>query len=121
MQLLRNHWPSTEGNNNNITMLKQIFLWWIQAFFFVVSQGYFKNAVFAFVPLARKYTIPIRTSAATNDIVSTTASQLFMARRNKKSNRQYVDDLNRWYDEVDDDASPDDVFWEEMELSLIHI
>ena len=26
-----------------------------------------------------------------------------------------MDDFNRWYDNVDDNASPDDVFWEEME------
>lgn len=39
---------------------------------------------------------------------------LRMARR-KRINRQDQDDLNRWYEDVDDNASPDDVFWEEME------
>lgn len=33
----------------------------------------------------------------------------------RKRNRGVDDDLNRWYDNVDADASPDDVFWEEME------
>lgn len=37
---------------------------------------------------------------------------VLMAKRNKK---QDDDDLNRWYDDVDSNASPDDVFWEEME------
>jgi xanthine phosphoribosyltransferase len=29
--------------------------------------------------------------------------------------RQDIDDLNRWYDAVKEDATPDDVFWEEMD------
>ena len=38
------------------------------------------------------------------------------AKRNKRAQaRQDEADLNRWYETVDADASPDDVFWEEME------
>jgi xanthine phosphoribosyltransferase len=39
------------------------------------------------------------------------------AKRTRKQppKTQDPDDLNRWYDSVDADASPDDVFWEEME------
>ena len=38
------------------------------------------------------------------------------AKRNKRAqSKQDEADLNRWYDSVDDNASPDDVFWEEME------
>lgn len=38
------------------------------------------------------------------------------AKRNKRAQaRQDEADLNRWYESVDADASPDDVFWEEME------
>jgi xanthine phosphoribosyltransferase len=38
------------------------------------------------------------------------------AKRNKRAqSRQDEADLNRWYESVDADASPDDVFWEEME------
>jgi hypothetical protein len=40
-------------------------------------------------------------------------SLLLHAKRNK--NRLDEDDLNRWYDQVDEDATPDKVFWEEME------
>lgn len=41
-------------------------------------------------------------------------SQSFLlAKRNK--NRRDGDDLNSWYDDVDDDATPEGVFWEEME------
>ena len=37
-----------------------------------------------------------------------------MAKRKNKQGGD-SDDLNRWYDDVDSNASPDDVFWEEME------
>lgn len=38
------------------------------------------------------------------------------AKRNKKqTSKQDQEDLDRWYQEVDKDASPDSVFWEEME------
>ena len=41
---------------------------------------------------------------------------VLFAKRNKKAqSREDAEDLNRWYDSVDADASPDDVFWEEME------
>jgi hypothetical protein len=43
----------------------------------------------------------------------TPKSIFFQAKRNK--NRLDEDDLNRWYDDVDDDATPDKVFWQEME------
>jgi xanthine phosphoribosyltransferase len=33
----------------------------------------------------------------------------------KQQSRQDADDLNRWYESVDSAATPDDVFWEEME------
>ena len=38
------------------------------------------------------------------------------AKRNKRAQaRQDEADLNRWYESVDTDKSPDDIFWEEME------
>ena len=40
------------------------------------------------------------------------------ARRNKdkrQQSKQDADDLNRWYESVDAAATPDDVFWQEME------
>jgi hypothetical protein len=40
-------------------------------------------------------------------------SLLLQAKRSK--NRVDQDDLNRWYDDVDENATPDKVFWEEME------
>ena len=33
----------------------------------------------------------------------------------RKKNQRDTDDFNRWYEDVDDNASPDDVFWEEMQ------
>jgi inosine/xanthosine triphosphate pyrophosphatase family protein len=33
----------------------------------------------------------------------------------RKKNQRDLDDFNRWYDVVDDNATPDNVFWEEME------
>jgi len=33
----------------------------------------------------------------------------------KRKNQRDLDTFNNWYDEVDNDATPDDVFWEEME------
>jgi len=37
-------------------------------------------------------------------------------RRNKNEQaRQDIEQFNRWYDRVDDDATPDNVFWDEME------
>ena len=45
-----------------------------------------------------------------------TITSALAAKRNRRQNsRQDDDDLNRWYDSVDDNASPDDVFWKEME------
>ena len=41
---------------------------------------------------------------------------LLFAKRNKNQNRYDGDnDPNRWYDSVGDDATPDKVFWEEMD------
>ena len=33
----------------------------------------------------------------------------------KRKKNQRDDDFSSWYDNVDENASPDDVFWEEME------
>jgi xanthine phosphoribosyltransferase len=47
---------------------------------------------------------------------TTTTSTVLHAKRNKRAQaKQDEADLNRWYESVDADASPDDVFWEEME------
>jgi xanthine phosphoribosyltransferase len=40
---------------------------------------------------------------------------ILSAKRKTASKTQDPDDMNRWYDAVDTDASPDDVFWDEME------
>jgi hypothetical protein len=42
---------------------------------------------------------------------------LLAAKRNRKQggSKSDDDDLYRWYDDVDENASPDDVFWSEME------
>jgi xanthine phosphoribosyltransferase len=44
------------------------------------------------------------------------ATTFMHAKRNRRDqSKQDEDYLNRWYDAVDADASPDDIFWEEME------
>jgi xanthine phosphoribosyltransferase len=43
-------------------------------------------------------------------------SELWHAKRNRQ--RDTSDDLNRWYEAVDENATPDDVFWEEMERQI---
>jgi len=43
-----------------------------------------------------------------------TTTILFPKRSRGKSNNNY-DDMNQWYDDVDENATPDDVFWEEQE------
>jgi hypothetical protein len=49
-------------------------------------------------------------------LLSTVSLTRMMAKRNTKNNRRGDDDdLNRWYDDVDENATPDKVFWEEME------
>ena len=46
----------------------------------------------------------------------TVSSSALHAKRNKRAQaKQDEADLNRWYESVDENASPDDVFWEEME------
>mmetsp|Transcript_51096 Transcript_51096/g.123337 ORF Transcript_51096/g.123337 Transcript_51096/m.123337 type:complete len:975 (-) Transcript_51096:1262-4186(-) len=45
----------------------------------------------------------------------TTTMMLARRNKNRRSGTDDEDDLNRWYDEVDKDATPDEVFWEEME------
>jgi hypothetical protein len=54
-------------------------------------------------------TIATTTSSSTN----TPSSSVLFAKRKKDSSSS--DDLNRWYDSVDDNATPDGVFWEEMD------
>ena len=44
-----------------------------------------------------------------------TSLSLLFAKRNKNKLSADIQDLNRWYDNVDGDATPDNVFWEEME------
>jgi xanthine phosphoribosyltransferase len=47
---------------------------------------------------------------------SVTTTTCWLAKRNKKqAANQDADDLDRWYGSVNADASPDDVFWEEMQ------
>ena len=44
------------------------------------------------------------------------ATTVLFGKRNKnKQAREDMNDANRWYDAVKSDATPDDVFWEEME------
>jgi xanthine phosphoribosyltransferase len=40
---------------------------------------------------------------------------LFAKRNKRQTSRQDADDLDRWYEQVDSTATPDDVFWQEME------
>ncbi len=43
-------------------------------------------------------------------------SALYLAKRKKNTqSKQDMEQFNSWYDKVDDDATPDDIFWEEME------
>lgn len=35
--------------------------------------------------------------------------------KRRKNEKEEMNQFNRWYDKVDDDATPDDVFWREME------
>jgi hypothetical protein len=48
---------------------------------------------------------------------SLSSTVLFAAKKNKNrgGGSSAEDELNRWYDEIDDDATPDKVFWDEME------
>ena len=44
------------------------------------------------------------------------SSALYLAKRKKNvQSKQDMEQFNSWYDKVDDDATPDDIFWEEME------
>jgi hypothetical protein len=59
-----------------------------------------------FQPGAAAYlVVPLKTTKS--------PSAALFAKRSK--NRNDSDDLNRWYDSVDDDATPNAVFWEEMD------
>ena len=47
---------------------------------------------------------------------TTTTTSLFLAKRNRKINGDGGDDdINKWYERVNPNATPDKVFWEEME------
>lgn len=50
---------------------------------------------------------------------TTTTTQLKAKRNKRVQSSQDAADLDRWYDSVDADASPDDVFWEEMERQRV--
>ena len=57
--------------------------------------------------LVKALTVPSQPLAAAK-----TSSSLFAKR---KKNVRDLEDFNRWYDDVDADATPDNVFWEEIE------
>ena len=81
---------------------------------FLMTSTYNIRKTVAFTPLTSN-NLPVffRTEYTTQQ--NTPAiTQLQMARRNKRTPRD-EDDLNRWYEDVDENASPDDIFWEEME------
>jgi hypothetical protein len=54
---------------------------------------------------------PITTTSSSTNTLS---SSVLFAKR-KKDSSSSSDDLNRWYDSVDDNATPAGVFWEEMD------
>jgi hypothetical protein len=54
-------------------------------------------------------------SCGTTTAVASSSSSFHVLRAKRNKNRGDEDDLNRWYDDVDEDATPDKVFWQEME------
>lgn len=89
---------------------------------------YSKNALVLFLsfsswvhfslPEAEGYVSPnhrlVRSSMMKIDRVDGNSPTLLHMAKKKKS-KQDMEQINSWYDKVDDDATPDDVFWEEME------
>jgi hypothetical protein len=53
-------------------------------------------------------------SSSTSIVNSPGAATPIFAKRNRKTNG-FGDDMNSWYDTVNENATPDKVFWEEME------
>jgi xanthine phosphoribosyltransferase len=47
--------------------------------------------------------------------IKTSSTLLFVKKTKKQQARQDLEDLNKWYDNVKSDATPDDVFWEETD------
>jgi hypothetical protein len=80
-----------------------------------MTSTYNTRTAVAFTPLISN-NLPIfcRTEYTAQQNTPAITTQLHMARRNKRTPRD-EDDLNRWYEDVDENASPDDIFWEEME------
>ena len=64
-----------------------------------------------------RYVASTTTTTSTTTSATITSTQLFAAKRKNRNqqSRQDEEDLNRWYESVNADASPDDIFWEEME------
>lgn len=56
---------------------------------------------------------PVTMTTMTTTPITTRSTSTSLYAKRKKNQRD--DDLYSWYDSVDDNASPDDVFWEEME------
>ncbi|CAB9507541.1 Xanthine phosphoribosyltransferase [Seminavis robusta] len=80
--------------------------WRVQFLLVLLSSRAVPHATFGWAPQSLFLTAKSSTSRATRVV------QL-LAKRNRK--RQDQDDLDRWYEDVDDNASPEDVFWQEME------
>jgi len=55
-------------------------------------------------------------------ISSLPSSRLEMAKKKNKNQQaqQDLDNFNNWYDKVDEDATPDEVFWEHMERQKLY-
>lgn len=59
-------------------------------------------------------------SATTSRITKETTHQITspsvrLSAKKRKNEKEGMSEFNRWYDKVDEDATPDDVFWKEME------
>jgi len=80
--------------------------------------------------LSNSFKLPFQTQQSSLSLISktpsasvhsssgtSTRSQLYAK---KKKNQRDTDTFNNWYDKVDQDATPDDIFWEEMERQKLY-
>lgn len=65
-------------------------------------------------PVQQQWRTKCRTTT-TSSSFSFFVSSLSAKRKRKQQQNADEDDLNRWYESVNANASPDDIFWEEME------
>ena len=66
----------------------------------------------------RTQTEMMTTASSPRQQASSVMTMILCAKRNRRGGAGRYDgddDMNSWYDSVDDDATPDKVFWQEME------